>query len=181
MERRPATIRAASKFLPIPPQWELGAKPAKAQAGQVALTNHEVAARLSFSLWGTLPDAELTRAADAGELVKLDAVVGQARRLLADTQRTSETLWDFYAQWLFLKPAPAAVAQITKSAQLFPEFDDALKASMVAETRAFLDQVILTDNGSLTDLATARWSLVDGRVATLYGVTGGGRRRASSR
>lgn len=155
-------------------QWELGAQPATAQDGLVALTNQEVASRLAYSLWGTLPDAELSRAADAGELTRPDAVIAQARRLLSDTARAADTLWDFYTQWLFLKSSRSVVSDLTKNAAIFPEFNDALKGSMVAEAQGFLNQVVLTDNGSLTDLATARWSLLDARVAPLYGMSASG-------
>jgi Protein of unknown function (DUF1592)/Protein of unknown function (DUF1588)/Protein of unknown function (DUF1595)/Protein of unknown function (DUF1585)/Protein of unknown function (DUF1587) len=153
-------------------QWELGAHPAKAVNGDVALTNHELAARLSLSLWGRLPDAELSRAADAGELTSPDALSTQAKRLLADVQHTSDTLWDFYVQWLYIKSTPALTSQLKKNPQLFPAFDDSLKTSMLAEARGFLDKVVLTDSGSLTDLATARWSLLDGRLASVYGASG---------
>ncbi len=153
-------------------QWELGAHPAKAINGEVALTNHELAARLSLSLWGRLPDAELSRAADAGELTSGDALAKQAKRLLSDVQHTSDTLWDFYVQWLYIKSPPALASQLKKNPELFPAFDDRLKNSMLAEARGFLERVVLTDNGSLTELATARWSLLDGRLASVYGASG---------
>ncbi len=152
-------------------QWELGARPATANAGQIALTSHELAARLSFSLWGRLPDAELARAADAQELTTAEALAAQARRLLADTSHTADTLWDFYVQWLFIKSGPALLGQLTKNPSLFPAFDENLKSSMVAEARGFLERVVLTEGGSLTDLTTSRWSLVDGRLASVYGLT----------
>jgi len=152
-------------------RWELGAKPAEAKNGQVALTGHELASRLSFGIWGSLPDAELGRAADAGELASPAAVAEQTRRLLGDVARTSETLWDFYAQWVFVKTPAGLADQLKKNPELFPEFDDALRAAMIGETRGFLDRVILSDSGSLGDLSTARWSLVDQRLASLYGVT----------
>ncbi len=153
-------------------QWELGARPAKAIKGEVALTGHELAARLSLSLWGRLPDAELARAADAGELTSNDALTSQAQRLLSDAQHTSDTLWDFYVQWLYIKSTSALSSQLKKNPQLFPAFDDPLKSSMLAEARGFLDRVVLTESGSLTDLATAGWSLTDGRLASVYGVSG---------
>lgn len=155
-------------------QWELGAQPARARDGLVALTHHEVASRLAYGLWGTLPDAELSRAADAGELGDTAAIVAQARRLLSDTTRAAETLWDFYTQWLFLKSSRSVVSDMTKNPDTFPDFSDALKSSMVAEAQGFLSQVVLTDDGSLQDLATARWSLVDARLAPLYGVSASG-------
>jgi Protein of unknown function (DUF1592)/Protein of unknown function (DUF1588)/Protein of unknown function (DUF1595)/Protein of unknown function (DUF1585) len=152
-------------------RWELGAKPAKAQDGHVALNGHEMASRLSFGIWGSLPDQELARAADAGELASPGAVAEQARRLLADVARTSDTLWDFYAQWVFVKPPASLTDQLKKNPELFPEFDDALREAMIGETRGFLERAILIDSGSLGDLSTARWSLVDQRLASLYGVT----------
>ena len=148
-------------------RWELGESAPDRDGALVALNGHEIASRLSYFLWSTMPDEPLFIAAAAGELDTPAQVEAQARRMLADP-RARDTLENFTRQWLRLENLPAAF----KSPELFPGFDDALKQSMLAETLAFVDHVVRVGDGRVETLLTAPYSFLDERLATLYGVAG---------
>ena len=148
-------------------RWELGETEPDRDGALVRLNGHEVASRLSYFLWSSMPDEPLFAAAAAGELDTPARVEAQARRMLADP-RARDTIENFTRQWLHLENLPAAF----KSPELFPGFDDALKQSMLAETLAFVDHVIRAGDGRVETLLTATYSFVDERLAGLYGVDG---------
>lgn len=135
--------------------------------GIVALTQHEVASRLSFFLWDSVPDVELLDAADAGDLASPAGVRAQAERLLADP-RAKDGIASFHLQWLGI----ADVATLEKDPEMFPGFDAALVEAMQAETASFADKVIREGDGSLQTLLTAPYTVLDDpALASLYGVT----------
>jgi hypothetical protein len=149
--------------------------PVASEGGLVRLGPHEMASRLSYFLWASMPDATLFAAADAGRLTTADEIGAQARRMLA-SPRTRVVVEDFITTWLDL----ANVADLTKSSS---RFSPALARSMAAETRAFADEVMLGDQASpLKTLLTAPWSFVDAPLAQLYGIAapaGGGVQRVN--
>ena len=148
-------------------RWELGEAPPDREGALVRLTGHELASRLSYFLWSTMPDEALFAAAGAGELDTPAEIEAQARRMLADP-RARDTLENFTRQWLHLENLPA----VFKSPDLYPGFDDALKGSMLAETLTFVDHVIRSGDGRVDTLLTASYSFLDERLAGLYGVAG---------
>jgi hypothetical protein len=129
------------------------------------LTPHEVAARLSYLLWGTMPDQALSDAADAGKLSTGDEIAAQARRLL-DAPRARARLVDFHGKWLGID----GVAEVARDPMAYPQFDEALAGSMRSGLDLFLGEVLGKGDGRLESLFTARFGYVDAKLAPLYGV-----------
>lgn len=134
--------------------------------GTHRLTDHELAAALSFTLWGTTPDDTLLDAADAGALATPEGVRAEAARLLADP-RARAALGVFVAQWLGVE----RVATADKSPALFPEVDTTFRADLLAETQGFANAVFFDHSGSLDELLTADWTVASPRLAAWYGAT----------
>jgi hypothetical protein len=124
----------------------------------------ELASRLSYFLWSSMPDAELTALARSGELAKPEQIEAQARRMLRD-DRAKQTVRAFHVHWLELE----GLDTISKDPEFFPAFDDALRRSMHEETERFVEHAVLED-GRLGTLLGASYSFVDSRLASLYGV-----------
>lgn len=129
------------------------------------LTGHEVAAALSYGLWGTTPDDALLAAAEAGELDTTAGVETQVRRLL-DDPRARAQVSTFAVQWLGVEK----VGTIDKNDTLFPDFDTNLRASIVEETRRLAAHVVFDGTGRFPELLQADYSFVDAALAGLYGV-----------
>jgi hypothetical protein len=126
------------------------------------ISDLELASRLSFFLWSSIPDDELLNAAIGGKLREPAVLEGQVRRLLAD--RRSRALVDnFAAQWLHLRN----LAGITPDMRLFPDFDDNLRQSFRQETELFVDSILREDR-SVLDLLRANYTFVNERLARHY-------------
>jgi hypothetical protein len=136
--------------------------------GPGALTQHQMAARLSYFLWNGPPDAELSAAADTGKLGTIAGLREQARRLLAD-KRASTMIAEFHNQWLGL----TRLHKLQKDATLYKEWDG-LREAVIEESGRFVAEVIAADGGRLETLLTAPFSVTNGPLATLYGAPGGG-------
>lgn len=146
---------------------ELGAidaEPNDGSSGSIPLTPHEVATELSFLLTGTLPDAELTSAVNAGRFANSQDYEREATRLLA-TPGARDTLRSFLGQWLATDRLPS----VTKSAVFYPSFGPELGASMTGEIERYFDAVLWNGSGSLRELFTSSRSFADERLAELYG------------
>jgi hypothetical protein len=135
------------------------------EQGGFTLTGWEMASALSYTFWGTMPDAELMRAAGAGELDSPAGIEAQATRLI-DDPRADAALGVFAEQWLGLD----ALAQKPKNTALFPRWSDALGDSMRASTRAFFIELARSETASFEDLYTAEHTYVDDRLAAHYGL-----------
>jgi hypothetical protein len=133
----------------------------------VRLDGHEVATRLSYLLWNTMPDDELFAAAEAGELGAPEQVAAHARRMLDDEQ-ARPAIASFFDQWLEI----ASLDEASKDTELFPEFNAAMRRSMRGETRAFVEHVLFEGDGRLHTLFTAPYTFADARLAELYGIEG---------
>ncbi len=131
----------------------------------IALTNHEVATRLSYFLWATTPDEALLTAADEGLLVSSAELRAQAERML-ESERARESIASFHAQWLGVKD----IDRTSKGPEIYPEFDTALAGMMADETSRFVDYVVRSGDARLTTLLTATFSFVEPRLAELYGI-----------
>ncbi|MEM6994636.1 MAG: DUF1592 domain-containing protein [Myxococcota bacterium] len=143
--------------------------PDPAGEGVVALDDWEIASRLSYLLWGSMPDDALFEAAEAGELADADGIAAQAERMLAD-DRARDVVATFHRQWLRLDD----VDTMSKDPVLFPEFDDALRGSMKASTEAFIDHVVFDGEGDLGTLLTASYGFADDAMAGLLGIAAPG-------
>ncbi len=124
----------------------------------------ELASRLSFFLWSSIPDEELLNAAVKGQLRNAEALDRQVRRMLADS-RSEAFVANFAGQWLYLRNLEA----IEPESFLFPDFEDSLRQAMRRETELFF-QSILRENRSALDLLTADYTFVNERLARHYGM-----------
>ena len=132
---------------------------------RTTLDGFEIASRLSFSIWQTLPDEALLDAAENGELDTAAGVASQAERLLDDS-RAEATLWSFHSQWLDLE----AVQHVERLESAYPEFTDELKESLVAESRALVRHVAHEGLAPFSDLFGASYTFADDRLAAAYGI-----------
>jgi mono/diheme cytochrome c family protein len=141
------------------------------------VSDQDLASRLSFFLWGTIPDAELIKAASLGTLRTPPVLEKQVRRMLAD--RRSEALATRFAgQWLRLQD----LEKIHPDYLLYPQYDDTLAQAMQRETELFFDSLVREDRPVL-DLLTADYTFVNERLAKHYNipnVTGNAFRRVQT-
>jgi hypothetical protein len=128
------------------------------------LTSYRVASRLSYFLWNTMPDDELFRAAERGELSTREGIESQARRLLADP-RARGALHEFLTQWLRFDRLHSAV----RDRRLFPEFSDELVADMAEEVRQLFDHLVW-EGGNFLDFFRADYAFLSSSLARLYGL-----------
>jgi mono/diheme cytochrome c family protein len=124
----------------------------------------ELASRLSFFLWSSIPDDELLGVAEAGKLHEPAVLERQVRRMLAD-ERSSALVNNFAAQWLRLRNLDS----ITPDMRLFPDFDDNLRQAFRKETELFFESILQEDR-SVLDLLSANYTFVNERLAKHYGI-----------
>jgi hypothetical protein len=133
----------------------------------IPLSAAELASRLSYALWQSMPDEPLLRAAEDQSLLTVEGYTAQAVRLLGDV-RARQAVTAFHAQLL----GTARYADITRSASLFPEFSAELRDSMKQEQERFIEAQIFTERGGLESLLASPTSYVDANLARVYGLTG---------
>jgi hypothetical protein len=124
----------------------------------------ELASRLSFFLWSSIPDDELLDLAIAGKLARPAVLEAQVRRMLADP-RSHAMVSSFADQWLRLRN----LASMTPDMRLFPDFDENLRQAFRTETELFFDSV-MREVRSVLDLLRANYSFVNERLAKHYGI-----------
>lgn len=129
------------------------------------LTGYELAAALSYGLWGTTPDGALLDAAEAGQLDTPDGLEAQVRRLL-DDPRAREMVGTFAVQWLGVEN----IATVDKNAGQFPGFDSAMRSAALEETRRLVGHVTFDGSGRFEELLTADYAFLDAGLAALYGL-----------
>jgi hypothetical protein len=129
-----------------------------------AISNFELASRLSFFLWSSIPDDELLGLAERGRLKDPAVLEQQVRRMLADSR--AKTLVDNFAgQWLYLRNMATAAPDPDE----FPEFDENLRQAFQQETQLFF-QDMLRENRSVLDLLDANYTFLNERLARHYGI-----------
>ncbi len=153
-------VLASPKFLfraePDPPTLSAGT--------MYPVPDLELASRLSFFLWSTVPDDELINVAASGKLREPATLERQVQRMLAD--KKSKALVDnFAAQWLFLRNLQSFIPDSDE----FPNFDDNLRQAMRTETTMFIESIMREDRNVL-DLLTADYTFVNERLARHYGI-----------
>jgi hypothetical protein len=131
-----------------------------------AIGQYELASRLSYFLWSTMPDAELFRAAEQGNLTEPEDLILQMERMLESPQSVA-LVRNFAGQWLNLRN----LEDVRPNRQLFPEFSEQLAEDMQAETLLLVEHLLREDK-SLLELLTARYTFVNERLAALYGLSG---------
>ncbi|WP_437283031.1 DUF1592 domain-containing protein [Sorangium sp. So ce375] len=164
-----AGVRAALEgFLQSPHfiyRVEVGAGPA--EGGLVPLSGHEIATKLAYVLWNTMPSDELLAAAKAGELSTPEGVRAHAEGMLADP-RAREVVGAFHRQLYDYEQ----YHDLNKDQALYPEFVPEMGDDMQREAELFVDHVVFDEEGGLTELLTERTAYVNDHLAAVYGVEG---------
>jgi hypothetical protein len=162
----PASLRLMFKAILVSPQF-LFITPAKTvEAGKsiVPLDDYQLASRLSYFLWATMPDAELAELADKGKLHEPEVLRGQVRRMLAD--RRSRALFDgFGAQWLGVGTLKEKLFDPKK----FPQMTPTMRAAMYDEARLFFDSIV-QENRTVLSFVDSDYTFLNGTLAPLYGM-----------
>ncbi|MBZ5577520.1 MAG: DUF1592 domain-containing protein [Acidobacteriia bacterium] len=162
MERALTALLASPDFL-----LRIERDPAGSALGTVhRISDLELASRLSFFLWSSIPDDELLDLAEQCKLRNPGVLEHQVRRML-DDPRSHTLVTNFAGQWLDLRRLP----QIRPNTQIFSEFDNGLRQDFQRETELFLESVIHEDR-SLVDLLDADYTFLNERLARHYGIPG---------
>jgi hypothetical protein len=162
-----AGIESALAYILVNPQFLFRTEtdPAQAAPGSAyRISDFELASRLSFLLWSSIPDDELLAAASAGKLSEPAVLEQQVRRMLQD-RRSNALIENFFGQWLYLRNLKATVPD----QQIFPDFDDNLRQAFLRETELFTESIVREDR-SVVDLLTANYTFVNERLARHYGI-----------
>ena len=128
------------------------------------ISDVELATRLSFFLWSSVPDDELLNVAIAGTLSRPATLERQVKRMLADA-RAEALVTNFAGQWLYLRN----LAATSPDARTFPDFDDNLRQAFRRETELFVESIMREDRSAL-DLLRANYTFVNERLAKHYGI-----------
>lgn len=126
---------------------------------------YDVASRLSFGLWDSLPDSELLKAAAAGELSTREQVLKQAERMVSDL-RTRSKLREFFLQWLKVDQYP----DLAKDPKKYPEFDPKVASDLRTSLELTLEAGIWSERSDFRELLLSDKVYLNGRLAKLYGV-----------
>jgi hypothetical protein len=153
-------ILASPKFL-----YRFEKDPANVAPGSIyRVSDLDLASRLSFFLWSSIPDDELLNAAAQGKLKDPAVLEQQVRRMLADP-RAESLVTNFAEQWLYLRNVQSA----NPAPEVFPNFDDNLRQSFKRETELFFESILREDR-SVLDLLNADYTFVNERLAKHYGI-----------
>jgi hypothetical protein len=162
IERALEALLAMPQFL-----MRVESEPVDAQPGDVyALTDLELASRLSFFMWRSLPDDELIAVAERGELQDPDVLAAQAQRMLVD-RRATRFINDFAGQWLQMRN----INSQDPDGALFAGFNDTLRKAMVEETERFFQSQVREDR-PIQELLSADYTYLNEELARHYGVDG---------
>ena len=141
--------------------------PPEAEPGAIyRVSDLDLASRLSFYLWSSIPDDELLTLAAQGRLKDPQVFEQQVQRMLAD-ERSNTMVDNFFSQWLTTRNVQSA----HPDPKVFPEFDESLRAAFIEETKLFLRSQVREDRGA-TELLTANYTFVNERLAKHYGIPG---------
>jgi hypothetical protein len=162
-------IELALRRLLVSPEFlfRVEAEPANLARGTIYhISDLELASRLSFFIWSSIPDDQLLDVAAAGKLKEPAVFHQQVQRMLADA-RSEALVSNFTGQWLQLRNLEAQ----RPSVGLFPDFDDSLREAFRRETELFVDSVVREDRSAI-ELLTATYTFVNERLARHYGIPG---------
>lgn len=165
---RNGALRFMLKAVLVSPQFLFITPASEVSAGEkiAPLDDHQIASRLSYLLWSTMPDAELGRLADEGRLREPAVLKAQAERLLLHPR--SRALFDgFGAQWLGLD----ALATKTFDTEKFPQMTPALRAAMYDEARLLFESIV-RENRSVVTFVSANYTHLNDTLAAVYGLPG---------
>lgn len=162
----PEVLRLMLKAVLVSPQFLFITPAQEAEPGKaiVPLDDHQLASRLSYFLWATMPDAELMSLADKGKLHEPTVLRAQVKRLLTD--KRSRALFDgFGAQWLGV----GGLKEKTFDTAKFPQMTQALRAAMYDEARLFFESIV-RENRSVVNFVNGDYTFLNGTLAPLYGL-----------
>lgn len=162
----PAALRLMLKAVLVSPQFLFITPAGEAESGRdiVPLDDYQLASRLSYLLWATMPDAGLSALADSGKLHEPEILKAQVRRLLGDPR--SRALFDgFGAQWLGLGNLESKTFDTVK----FPQMTGEMRSAMFEEARLFFESVV-RENRSVVSFVDCDYTFLNGTLATIYGL-----------
>jgi hypothetical protein len=148
--------------------WELGPAAPIKEGNLIKFNQYELASKLSYLFWSSMPDDKLFEAADKNQLGNKDQIAEQARRLLVDV-KARDGLEDFHLQWLHMQDLDDR-----QKDPVFMDWTPELAKAMLRETKEFVSGVFQGPkaDGKLETLVTSKESFVDGTLAKLYGISG---------
>ena len=162
-------IRMALRAMLVAPAFlfRIERDPLNSQPGTAhQISDFELASRLSFFLWSSIPDDQLLKLAEQGKLKDPAVLSKQVNRML-DDRKSKSFVSNFAGQWLYLRN----LAQVTPDQDAFPNFDPTLRQAFQRETELFFDAV-LRENRPVTDLLSADFTYLNQRLAKHYGIPG---------
>jgi hypothetical protein len=137
-----------------------------AQPQAMALEGYELASRLSYLLWGSMPDEALFAAVKNGQLQNKADVAREATRMLADP-KARRMVTQFHLSWLDFD----RITSVRKTASVFPEYSPELGVAMQQETEHFIEHVVFNSPGTFSELLTAPYTVANDRLARHYDLT----------
>lgn len=164
MDAKKAGVQLVVQAMLLSPSFEYRVEIGKGKLadGSLDLTDYEIAARLSYMLWDSTPDAALLTAAKQGELHDPAKIAAQAKRMLADARATAK-VEEFHRQLL----------ELARYDGVHPTgLPEGIGAAMRQETERFVRDVVIDHDGNLDTLLTASYTFVNKDLAALYGVSG---------
>jgi hypothetical protein len=129
-------------------------------------THYEMASRLSYLLWQSMPDQALFDAAAANQLGTDAEIAAQARRMLADPK--AKRVYQFFQEWMDVDELNA----MDRDTDVYPSYTDKIPDLLAQEAKAFIDYVLWEGGGDLNTLMTAPYSFLNAELATHYGISG---------
>lgn len=162
-----ASLRLMLKAILVSPQFLFITPATSVEAGKIVpLDDYQLASRLSYFLWSTMPDPELSALADGGTLHEPSVLRGQVQRMLGDPR--ARALFDgFGAQWLGL----GDLDDKTFDAEKFPQMTPAVRTAMIDEARLFFESIV-RENRSVVSLVNADYTFLNATLAPFYGLEG---------
>src|SRR5688572_26103023 len=162
----PEALRLMLKAVLVSPQFLFITPAVETESGRsiIPLDDYQLASRLSYFLWATMPDAELSALADRGTLYEPAVLSAQVKRMLKDSR--SRALFDgFGAQWLGL----GSLESKTFDTDKFPQMNNAMRSAMYEEARLFFESIV-RENRNVASFVDCDYTFLNGTVAALYGL-----------
>jgi hypothetical protein len=148
-------------------RWEVTPGSAIKEGSLVRYNSYEIASRLSYLIWASMPDDASFALADQNKLATPDQIEAEARRMLKDP-KAKDAIADFFTQWLEITD----LHSVPKDAKVYPTYTADLADSMVAESAAFAADAVIDGDGKLSTIFTSSKGFVNANLAKLYGLNG---------